>query len=271
MRPTSLARSVWPWHPASAWALFATAIVFVGAGISHGLDAGVRGAGAAFLAWAIVRELAPKRAVPSLLAPVAGVAFAIPAETDLLACFGVLLATRISLRSVGDPPTLLDCVVLLGGAWWLALRPEGLPVAIVLAAATYADSTLARTRRTGVAMLVVAIVAGALEGTLTMRPGWDDPALGSQVLLALVLACTPVLVGWPLPRRLRVRDDRRRGPLRGGRLRAARIVAVACVAAAVAWTGTDGVFALSSASAAIVAATLGWPGARAHAGAPARG
>lgn len=263
MRITSLARSAAPWHLATAWAYAASAIVLVTAGISHGAHAGLRGAIAAFLAWAIARELAPRRMLASALAPFAGIAFAIPAETDLLACVGVLLAARIALRSVGDPPTSFDHLALVAICGWLAMRPAGLPVAVVLAATCFVDTREQRSRLAGAAMLVAAIIVGSVEGTLTVRAGWDDPAFGSQVLLALLAAASLVLLAWPMPRRLRTRDDRRRGRLHGLRLRVARLVTIACVAAAIAWTGTDGVFALSSASAAIVAAALGPPWARA--------
>ncbi|MCB0878925.1 MAG: hypothetical protein KDC46_08090 [Thermoleophilia bacterium] len=263
MRVTSLARSVVPWHPATAWALLASAIVFVSAGTSHGFHSGVRGGIATFLAWAIVREIAPRRAIASALAPFAAVPFAIPAQTDLLSCVGALLAARIAVRSVGDPPTAFDCIALVGLAGWLATRLPGLPVAIVLAAVTFADSRDARrSRLAGAAMLAAAIVVGSTEGTLTFRPGWDDHAMGAQVLLGLLLVTAPVLLAWPLPSRLRARDDRGHGPLRGDRVRSGRIAVVAAVAAAVAWTGTDGAFELSSASAAIVAATIAWPGVR---------
>lgn len=263
MRFTSLARSVAPWHPAVGWAWLASSIVFVTAGISHGLDSGFRGAVAVFLGWAIARELAPKRAITSLLAPFAVVAFAIPGETDLLACFGVLLATRVALRPAGRPPTVPDAAVLVGLAAVLAMRPVGLPVALVLAAISFVDAPPRRMRLVGLAALAAAIGVGIVEGTLTTRPEWGDPALGAQVLLALLVAAAAVVLAWPLPRRLRATDDRSQGePLRGPRLRVTRIVTVAAVAAAVAWVGSDAPFALSSASGALVAAALGGAGVR---------
>jgi hypothetical protein len=260
---TSLSRSPAPWHPAAAWAWTASTIVFVGAGISHGFDAGLRGAITVFLAWAIVRELAPKRWLASLLAPFVAVAFAIPSETDLLACFGVLLVARIALRSVGAPPTMFDCGILIALSGMLAMRPAGLPVAVILGAILWVDTTRTLVRAAGIAALAIALLVGSVEGTLTLRPGWDDPEMGAQVLFALLGAAMLVLVAWPLPRRLAVRCDRRSGGrLQGTRLRIARLAAVTCVLSAVVWTGTDGVFALSSAAAAIVAAALGGCGAR---------
>lgn len=257
MRITSLARSVAPWHPASAWALFASFVVLVGASVAHGPAAGARGAIAVFLAWAIARELAPRRALPSLLAPFAGVAFAIPGETDLLACFAALLAARIAARSVGDPPTRVDRVLLVPFAGWVASHPVGLPASLVLAAICFADEHRARARATGVLMLAAALLVGATEGTLTLRPELDDASTAAQVLLATTVAAAAWLLLAPIPRRLRSRDDRGRGRLEGHRVRAARVATVAVVAAAVAWTGTDGAFALSSASAAVLAVGLG--------------
>jgi hypothetical protein len=262
-RISSLYRTIVPWHPATAWALSTSFAVFVSASLAHGISGGFRGGVAVFLAWAITRELAPKRGIASLLAPFAGVAFAIPGDTDLLSCVGVLLAARIASRSVGDAPTPLDCLALIPMAGWLASRPEGLPVALVLAAVVFVQDHERRLRLTGALMLVAVLVVGSTEGTLTVRGGWEGPALAAQALMALAAASAVLLLVWPLPRRLRARDDRRRGHLLGARIRIARVATIASVAAAIAWVGTSGVFELSSASAAIVAAALGGAGARA--------
>lgn len=254
---SALGRSIAPWHPATAWALFASTIVFVTAGISHGFSSGLRGAVAVFLTWAIVRELAPKRFLASLLAPFAGVAFAIPADTVLLASVATLLAARIASRTVGDPPTPLDRVLLVAGAGWLAMWSVGVPAALVLGAVCFSDEHRLRARVTGVGILVAVLAVGSIEGTLTLRPEWTAPPLQGQVLLAFAAASTVWLLLAPLPARLRVRSDRRRGQLRSARVRTARVATLACVGAAVAWTGTDGVFALAPASAALLAAGIG--------------
>lgn len=264
-RLSSLGRSVAPWHPATAWALSISAATFVTASLAHGIGGGFRGAVAVFLAWAITRELAPKRFWASAIAPFLGIAFAIPGDSNLLACVGVLLAARIAARSVGDAPTAFDCLTLVPIAAWLASRPVGLPVALVLAAIVFVQDHRTRLRITGVAMLAAALVVGSVEGTLTLRTAFDDHALPAQVLMAASAAGAAILLAWPLPDRLRVRDDRRRGPLRGARIRVARVAVIAAVAAGVAWVGTSAMFELSSASAALVAAALGGAGARATA------
>jgi hypothetical protein len=250
-------RPIVPWHPATAWALAATSLTFTLTTLAHGFDSGLRGALAVFVTWAIVRELAPKRALASALAPFAAIAWAIPGDTDVLSCVGVLAAARVASRTVGDPPTLLDRLALIGLAAWMSLRPAGLPVALVLAAIMFTDVPRARARVSGMLVLVAALLVGATEGTLQLRPGWDDPTQLEQLLVALTGAVAAWLLVAPLPRRLRARDDRRRGQLHGLRIRTARIAVVACVGAAIAWAGLDGAFELSCASAALLAAGLG--------------
>jgi len=264
MRLTSLYRSALPVTAALAWIWCATGIVFVSAWISHGQAAGTRGALAVFLSWAITRELAPRRWLASALAPFAGVAFAIPADTDVLSCVVVLLAARVAARSVGDPPSRLDALLLIGLSAGVAMRPVGLPVALVLAAIVFSDASAPRSRLTGTLMLIATLVVGSVEGTLTPRGGWDHHTLAAQVLMAVSCATAVVLIAWPLPKQLRVRDDRRRGRLRGTRIRAARIAVFAAVLASIPWIGTSAVFELSAASAALLAAGLGGAGARAH-------
>lgn len=266
LRLTSLYRTMAPWHPATGWMWFCAWVIGLSTWHSHGFSHGVRGFLVAVLAWAITRELAPGRAWPAILAPLLAIPFAIPSDSDVLACFAVLLAARVASRSVGDAPTRLDSLALLGMAAWAATRLAGLPAAVVLAAVTFNAAPPRRLRVVGVLALVAAIAIGSVEGTTTFRPGWDDPNTGRLVLLSATALAALLLVLVPLPRRLRVRDDRRHGPLHGARVRAARIVVVGAVVAAVGWMGTDGVFALSSASAALVAAALG--GIRQRAAAP---
>lgn len=265
---SALYRSIAPWHPAVAWVWFASIAVGSATAIAHGAGSGVRGALAVFLCWAIVRELAPRRALPALLAPVAAVAFAIPGDTDLLACWCVLVAARVAAGTARATPTLLDLALLVPFAAFASTRPAGLPAAVVLSAVVFAVSHRPRFRVAGVGMLLASIGVGAVEGTLTARPGWDDPGSPAQVLLALAVAATAWLLAAPLPARLRARSDRGREHLRGQRVRAARAAVVASLLAAVGWTGLDGAFALSAAAGALLAAAAG---ARSRAATPSAG
>src|SRR3712207_8284344 len=62
-----------------------------------------------------------------------------PPRSTLFPYTTLFRSARIAARTVGDPPTLLDCVVLVPFAGWVASRPAGLPVALVLAAIVFAD------------------------------------------------------------------------------------------------------------------------------------
>lgn len=265
-RLTSLWRSPLPTRFAPAWAWFASLVVFFSTWHSHGLESGIRGGLAVYVAWAIVRELAPARPLPSLYVPFVAVPFAIPAETDVLACVAVLAAARVAARTVGDPPTWLDVALLFGLACWAATHAAGLPAALVLAAVVFVDAPPLRARIAGALALVAVIAIGAVEGTLTMRFDWDDPVRAEQVLLVVAALGALRLVLTSLPARVRVRDDRRHTWLFGARIRSARVAVVAAVLAAIAWTGIDGAFALSSASAAILVVGLGGVKLRARRG-----
>jgi hypothetical protein len=257
MHITSLYRSPAPTRLASAWALTAALIVFFSTWASHGVHGGIRGGAAVFFAWAIVRELAPNRPLPSLYAPFLAVAFAIPEHTDILACLAVVLIARIASRTVGARLTWFDYALLVPVAGWVATRPVGLPVALVLAAVIFVEEAGWRARAFGVLTLAVVIITGSFEGTLTIKGGWDDPTGGRLVLIVVLALAAIRLVLTRLPVLVRVRDDRRLDWLRGANIRVARIAVVAALGATVVWVGTDGLFHLSAASAAVVAVGLG--------------
>lgn len=253
---TSLARLLAPWHPAVAWALAAAAAVGIATAVSHGAHSGVRGALIVVLTWATVRELAPRRALPALLAPVAAVAYAIPERVDLLASLCVLLAARVASRSTGRSLTGVDCGVLVVLAGWAAARPAGLPAALVLAGVVFSSDGRARNRSTGALVLVAALVVGSTEGTITIRADWAGSGTFGLALLVVAAIGSALLVATRLPARLRARDDRRREPLRGPRVHAARVAAVASVAAAALWVGRAGVFELGAVTAAVAVCGL---------------
>ena len=262
-RLSGLYRSIVPWHGATAWALVSSSIVFLSTWYSHGFNSGVRGGIAVFIAWAIVRELAPRRFWPSLLAPFATTPFAIPADTDLLACVGVLFAVRISARTTGSAITTLDSMVLAIVVWLMVVHAPGLPIALVLSAAVFAARPRGiRMRLTGIVLLAAALVTGVLEGTVTPRPELIELNEAKVVLSVLCAVAAVWLCVAPLPRRLSVRDDRDARHLRGSALRAGRVVAVCCLLAVLVWCGSPAPFLLSSLSGALVASAIG--GARAR-------
>lgn len=256
-RLTSLYRSPLPTSFAASWAWFATIVVFLSTWHSHGLDSGIRGAAAVFFAWALVRELAPMRPLPSLFVPLLAIAFAIPEHTDILACGAAVVMARVASRTVGASLTWLDYVVLVPFAAWAATHIVGLPVALVLAAVIFVEESGWRSRVFGIVTLVAVIVVGSVEGTLTMRGGWDESSDGKIGLMLILAVAAFRLVITRLPVRVRVRDDRKRDWLRGANVRVARIAIVAALGAAIAWDGTDALFHLSALSAAVIAVGLG--------------
>ena len=263
-RLSGLWRSVAPWYPAVAWIWFACAVVFVSTSIAHGIEGGTRGTIAVFLAWAIVREIAPRRFLPAALAPVAAVAFAIPVHTSIPACVAVLIAARVASRSTGIAPTWLDAAGVLALVAWCATQPAALPAALVLAAVTVATGRRSRLLRiVGAGGLVGALVIGSVEGTLVVHGGWDDHATAAVTIMGLAAVGAVWILLVPLPARLRARTDRTDESLYGTDVRTARFAVVGSVIATIVWTGTDGAFLLSSASAAILATALG--GARVRA------
>lgn len=255
-RVTSLHRSLVPTRPLEAYALGWALVVGIGAAVSHDPWSGVRGGGAVLFAWMITREIAPGARWPALLAPPLALAAAIPGRSDLLACFTVLVAARLAVRSVGDQPTTIDGVGLVVLAGVASVTPVGLPAALVLAAMLMGERPLLL-RALGLAALAAAIAVGALEGTLAL--GFATAPGPHQAWLVLCAAGAAAgIVALALCRRgpLASVDDRHRRPLSGGRLTSARLACLATLGAAVAWTGWSAGADLSAVVAALVATSL---------------
>lgn len=263
---TRLHRSFAPWHPAAAYALGCSLLIGLLAGISHGASSGVHGGLAVFLGWATVRELAPSRLVPGLLAPWTTLVFAIPAEADLRACLVVMLAARIAAGTTGGAPRLLDCAVLVALAAWSAVHPAGFPVALVLAAVLFVEGGRIRHRVAGALALGGAMLVGSLEGTATVRATAGSPNTAELVLDGLVLVAALVAIARRPPTRLRERPDRGTAGLVGRRVRSARIVMLFTLAAATVWTGLLAPFTLAAGSGALIAVALSGAGYRAASG-----
>lgn len=252
---SGLSRSIWSPTPALAWMWFASFVVFLGASIADGAGYGARSAIAVFLGWAIVREIMPRGALVSFMVPIITALLVLnTGETDLAACFGVLLAARIVSGTVGRMPTLLDCGLLVIFCGWIAQRGIGLPVAVIVGAALVSVRTT-RTRVAGAACILVALWIANDAGTLGVatRDAWTRGSTGEQFVASLLVVSALILV-WPLPAKLRIHTDKKWARLRGGRITAARIVVLAALLAAVVWEGlAPGLFGLSAACGAVIA------------------
>lgn len=213
---------------------------------------GILGGGAAFLAWAVGRELDPDRPLTATLALLVAPWVLLAGDPALLGAAIVLLGLRITAGTTGYPLYWADAVALVLFAFGSGTGGAG-PIPGALA---------------GLAVLVFDRRAGRVAGPLVAAasfggwalwgegPSWVDLAGGEWVL---TLAAAPALAGvvWP---RATVPTDRGDTAVRSGRVGAARVLALASVAAAVGWLGAPGLVALSPAL--IGAGAAGFPAGR---------
>lgn len=150
------------------------------------------GAVAAFLVWALARELAPDEPYTAFVA----VAFALPplliwSYPPLLETGVVLLAVRVANRTVGPPAKSTDLMVVLvlTGAVTLLLR--GWPTGIAVGIALMANGLLAKPQRESLLLGPFALVAGIIA--LTIDPSRPAAGLPEQPWLA---ACGAIAVSY---------------------------------------------------------------------------
>lgn len=197
-----------------------------GDGLPAALWAGVLAGGAAFLAWAIARELDPDDATSANLAAVAGFAVALIGDPFLAAAGAVLLAARIVARTTGIPPQPIDLLVLVGFAAYLGSRPAGLIAAMAIGVALVADRMLpGRTPAANLLGGVLAIAAAATVAAVAGEwPEWTAPGTAGLAVAALGLAGALVSFTIPEPDSTADAHDRR---LHHIRMQWARVLAVA--------------------------------------------
>jgi hypothetical protein len=152
-----------------------------------------------FLAWAIAREVDPDEARTANLAAVLAVAGRLlVGPGNLAALFMLLLATRITLRSTGMMPTLLDAFVFLPTAAFFAGRTvTGWLAALTLAYALARDHRLpdpAGSASLVAGFLVSATASGGLILSGAFGAGWAVPEP-----LPLALTAAGITAGLFLP------------------------------------------------------------------------
>jgi hypothetical protein len=178
-RFTGIGRIIDPRYPSNRFAILAA----VGFGLigfavhpnGTRLGSGIVLGGSAFLAWALARELDPDRVITSYAAAVAGgvaawVAAGPSPGAALGAIYLLLVALRITVRTTGRPPTVIDLAGNIVVAGWLARGPVAWLAGLVLAVAVVRDTRLADPAPPinlalggllGVGVLVVAGLSGA--------------------------------------------------------------------------------------------------------------
>jgi hypothetical protein len=221
------------------------------ASLSWGISAGF----AVFLAWASCRELDPEYTLSAFVG--AGLALIAVLVWDLpsfLPLGGLLVLLRSVNRTAGVPATILDSLLLLGLAGWLAWQGNwgyGLTTAL----AFLADGVLPAPNRRNLVFAGIACLITAVA--FTLRSGTAGPVglpwQWAVAVLVMVVAFVPLIFA---SRSVQAVDDRAGQPLIPQRVQAAQAIALLSCAQAAWWSGTEGVTALMPAWAAMLGASL---------------
>ena len=210
-----------------------------------------------FLAWAIAREVDPDEArTANLAAVLAVVARLLAGPGNLIALVMLLLATRIVLRSTGLKPTILDGLLFLPLAAFLAGRTvTGWMAALALAYALAHDHRLPDPTR-GYSLISAFVVSAAASAGVVLSgafaSGWAAPAAAP-----LALTVAGVVAGVLLPGYIPIsKTDYTNETMDFFRLRSARWVLLGGFILAVVVGGGAAMTGLSAVGVVLVAATL---------------
>jgi hypothetical protein len=210
-----------------------------------------------FLAWALAREVDPDEArTANLAALLAVVARLLAGPGNLVALLMFLLATRIVLRSTGLQPTLLDGLVFLPVAAFLAGRTvTGWMAALILAYALAHDHRLPDPAK-GYSLIAAFVVSASASAGVILSgafgSGWMAPAAAP-----LALTAAGVIAGLFLPGYIPMsRTDYTDQMLEFFRLRSTRWVLLGGYILTVVVGGGAAMAELSAVGVVLVAATL---------------
>ena len=260
MRVSGLWRGLYPSIPSNRYAVLASvaaggvagiAGLVSGEGFWEAVEWGVIAAGAAFLAWAIAREIDPDDARSAVVALPLALALLVAGRADLVMSTAVLLAARVVVRTTGLSPGPGDLAFLAVVAGFAGLRDGGVVVGAALAAAVAVDASLRRRRpdrwrwAAAVGLLVVTIVAGTIAGS---RP-WEEPSALQWAIAAIGIGAVLVMPNRPV----QSTGDATGAPLSGRRLLLGRGLVAAAGAAVIVAAGGPGIAALGPPWAALVA------------------
>ncbi len=211
----------------------------LGDGVGNAIGSGLVAGGAAFLAWAVARELDPDRVLASYLAAPAGLALWFFDAPGLLITGAVLLAIRSVVRTTGYPVLVGDVAFLVAYAAITGLRPGGVLGAAALGVVVVGDTLVAGRSRPAVYYaggLAVVVAAVATSVVWADAFGFTTITLGAAVLIGLAIAGATLT---PLGDVRSVGDYSGR-PLDPRRVRAGRMLAVALAAGYLVYGGSDG-------------------------------
>jgi hypothetical protein len=230
----------------------AAAALANGRGSTEVLGDGVLAGGAAFVAWALARELDPDRPVGAGVAAVVAPVILLAGPPDLLVCGLLMISARIIAGTTGRSLGLIDVGVV--GLWAVAVafRDAGFPIALITA---IAPATSAWWHRSAARLLFVAsglILTGVVALAVLLADGgsWPQPTGVARGLLVAGLAAG-IVSTWAVPRVRSSTDSRRGGIISTQRVRLARLGTLGAGVGAMLWAGEPGVLALGPAWAAL--------------------
>ena len=243
----------------------ASAVTFAGRD-DNALGAGVLAGGAAFLAWAVARELDPDRTLTAYVAAPLGFVMWFFDPAGLLVTGAVLLAVRVVTGTVGYSPSTADLALLVGFATLVGLRPGGVVAAAAIGVAIALDARLAgrdSALRYGSAL---AGIAGASVATALWASAieFSSITLASGAAAALAIG---IAIATPLGPVTSLTDLKKR-PLERRRVRLGRLLAAAAIGGYLGLGGSNGVTQMGAVVAALMA--LGVAAVYASSGRPIR-
>ena len=219
------------------------------------LGAGFTAGGAAFLSWAVARELDPDRNLTGYLAAPIGLGVWFFDPPGLLIAGCVLLAARTLADTTGGRLIAADLAAVVALAVVTGLRPGGVIAASALGVAVVADCRLAGHDSPMQYGAGIAAVVGAAVAAVVWADALEFTSLSAVgVLLAAAAAAAGSLT--PIGTVSSIGDITRK-PLVPSRIRWARLMAVGFVVGYVALGGTNGITTAGPAAAALVALPLG--------------
>lgn len=245
-RFTHLGRPIDIRHPSNLFAVAASAVVGIlaflladGEGLDRAWEA-VLFAVAAFLAWALGREIDPDRHATATASLVAGGLLAV--ALDVAAPGAILLvmsAARITARTTGLAPKVSDLVVVSVAGVVLASDVAGWAGAMILAFAVVRDATLPEPAPPHQAWFGagIAVLASVWAWTQDAFGSWQTPDLTSWGLIGAGLLGAAIA---SQPEPVSSTCDLRGEELHHARIRWARFQTLIAAALAVVVGGADG-------------------------------
>jgi len=216
-----------------------------GEGLGEAWRRGVSGGGAAFLSWAIGRELDPDRPSTACVAASLGPWLILIGSPDLLGAALTLLTVRMVAGTTGRWPTQADAVVMVIATAAVAARPTGTgfaAVAVLGVAVAAIYEPRARSRMLIGAAAMASAGAGAAWWAGRSPTGPTTPGDAALVLFIAGVAAAGLSV--VLLRRVAAPTDRAHGgTVSTARVRLARVIVAAAALGAWLWAGDSGVLA----------------------------